>query len=115
MSESEVLKMIELLKKFRGDIVNIEEMRTATLFKEANADLKNVLNLHVSDKKAFVAAEHYLKNLYTSFNYAAAIITDGLRKKKFEADKLRMLDESLEVMIECCDRAVAVLNKRKPR
>ena len=57
MSELENSRMTALLKKLRGDICSIEEVRNARLFKEAGADLQEVYKLHLSAKKYFAEAD----------------------------------------------------------
>ena len=81
MPDSEILKMVNLLKKFRGDIISIEEERSNALrFKEASKDLQSIYALHLNNKMKFNEVEHYLKNLYASFNYAAVIMSDALKR-----------------------------------
>lgn len=111
MPDFEDLRMIDLLKNFRADIVNIQEARSARLFKQASKDLQDVYNFHITASKSFIRVEDYLKNLYTSFNYAAVIINDALKKRNLESGNIELLDECLEVMIKCCDVIVAMLSK----
>lgn len=113
MPDFEDLRMIDLLKTFRQDIVAIEEKRSAQLFKQASKDLQSIYAFHLNARDTFVGVEHYLKSLYTSFNYAAAIINDALKKKHIEEKKSAMLDECLEVMIKCCDVVTTLLKKKK--
>ena len=107
--------MIDLVQKFKADIISIQERRTASQFKQASKDLQAVYNFHLTSHKSFSGVEDYLKNLYTSFNYAAVIINDALKKKKFEAKNSEILEECLEVMIKCCDLITAKLTKKKKK
>ena len=51
MPDSEILKMVNLLKNFRGDIISIEEERSNALrFKEASKDLQSIYALHLNNK-----------------------------------------------------------------
>ena len=102
MPEIEDLKMIELIDKFIEDINNRQETRSARLFKTANADLQKIYNYHLANDKAFRRVQHNLKNLYTSFNYAAVIVNDALKKRVMDKANAELLDECLEVMLRCC-------------
>lgn len=105
--------MLELIDAFRQDIVVIEEQRSAQLFRQASKDLQELYKFHLSQRSRFAGVEHYLKSLYTSFNYAAAIINEFLKKKHLEDKRRAMFDESLEIMIKCCDVVTTLLKKKK--
>ena len=111
MPDFEDLRMIDLLKKFRADVVKIQEERSAKLLKPASKDLQDIYNFHVTADKSFIRIENNLKNLYTSFNYAAVIVNDAIKKKRLESESMLLLDECLEVMIKCCDVMIAELGK----
>ena len=113
MADFEDLRMIDLLKQFRGDIVSIEENRSANLFKQASKDLQSIYNFHITAAKSFSQVGDNLKNLYTSFNYSAVIINDALKKKKMTPENIQLLDECLDVMLRCCDVIIATLKKKK--
>ena len=113
MPDFEDLRMIDLLTKFKEDIISIQEARSASLFKQAGKDLQNIYNFHLTSKNSFAEVEYYLKNLYTSFNYSAVIINDALKKKSFDVKNGATLDECLEVMIKCCDVIITKLKKKK--
>lgn len=113
MPDFEDLRMIDLLKTFRQDIVDIQEQRSAQLFKPASKDLQNIYNFHLTAKNTFVGVEHYLKSLYTSFNYAATIVNNAHKSKHLDEKKAAMLDECLEIMIKCCDVVTTLLKKKK--
>lgn len=104
--------MITLVKNLRGNIISIEEARNARLFKEAGATLQEVYKFHLSNKNSFAVVEHYLKNLYKSYNFAAAVISEAV-KKKIPINGVGQLDECLEVMIDCCDAIISKLKKSK--
>ncbi|MDE7439436.1 MAG: hypothetical protein K2N23_02895 [Clostridia bacterium] len=113
MPEFEDLTMIELLDNFIEDINKIQETRSAKLFKTANADLQKIYNHHLANDKAFRRVQHNLKNLYTSFNYAAVIVNDALKKRVMDKDNAELLDECLEVMLRCCIVIEETLKKKK--
>lgn len=113
MPELEDLTMIELLDTFIEDINKIQETRSAKLFKGANADLQKIYNYHLANDKAFRRVQHNLKNLYTSFNYAAVIVNDALKKRVLDKANAELLDECLEVMLRCCIVIEDTLKKKK--
>ena len=113
MPELVYLKMIELIKKFEEDVNKIQETRSAKLFKTANVDLQNIYNYHLLNDKAFKKVQQYLKNLYTTFNYAAVIVNDALKKRAMDKENAELLDECLEVMMRCCMVIKDTLKKRK--
>lgn len=95
--------MIDLVKKFKADVLKIEEMRNVSLFKHASKDLQDIYNFHLSSVKSFKSVESYLKNLYTSFNYAAVVINNAVKNKTIKKDDVTLIEESLQVMLRCCD------------
>ena len=113
MPELENLKMLELIEKFEEDINNIQETRSAKLFKVANVDLQNIYNYHLLNDRAFKKIQMNLKNLYTSFNYAAVIVNDALKKRSMDKENAELLDECLEVMLRCCFVIENVLKNKK--
>lgn len=112
MANFEDLRMVDLLGKFRKDIISIAENRTASLFKQAGADLQNVYNFHLTAQNSFSEAEEYFKNLYSSFNYAAVIINGGIKNGGLKADDNELLRECLEIMLGCCDKITEILNAK---
>ena len=82
MSEFEDLRMIELVKKFKVDVLQIEETRSAALFKQASKDLQSVYNFHLTADKPFKSVDTYLKNIYKSFNCSAVIVNSALKRKR---------------------------------
>ena len=113
MFELAYAKMLELLDKFEEDINKIQETRSAKLFKTANVDLQNIYNFHLLNDKAFTKVQSNLKNLYTSFNYAAVIVNDALKKRALDKENAELLDECLEVMIRCCSVIKNTLKNKK--
>ena len=81
MPELENLKMIDLLKKMRGDIMRIEEERNARLIKEAGGSLQEIYKYHLANKQSFVSVEHLLKSLYSAYNFAASVIKQAVATK----------------------------------
>ena len=112
MPNFEDLRMMDLVKTFRADVVLIQENRSASLFKQASKDLQSIYNLHLTAKNTFGEVEYYLKNLYKSFNYAAATVNDAIKRKSLDQKDSAMMEECLEVMIKCCDIVTTKLKKK---
>ena len=113
MSEFEDLRMIELVKKFKVDVLQIEETRSAALFKQASKDLQSVYNFHLTADKPFKSVDAYLKNIYKSFKCSAVIVNSALKKKAVKSEDATLLDECIQIMIKCCDVIIAKLSKKK--
>lgn len=112
MSDFEDLRMIDLVKKFREDVLKIEETRSAALYKQAGKKLQDIYNFHITSTKSFKSVEVYLKNLYTSFNYSAVIVNNAVKNKTIKKEDVAILDEGIQVMLRCCEVIIATLNKK---
>ena len=113
MSDFEDLRMIDLVKKFRDDVLSIEDTRSASLFKQAGKDLQSIYNFHLTSSKSFKSVEGYLKNMYTSFNYSAVIVNNAVKNKTMKKEDVTLLEEGIQVMLRCCDLIIATLSKKK--
>lgn len=56
----------------------------------------------VTAKSAYEEQQPTLKNLFSSFNYAAVIINDAIKTKQPERDAGQLLSECLEIIVACC-------------
>lgn len=113
MSDFEDLRMIDLVEKFNEDVIDIEETRSAALFKKASKDLQNIYNFHLTSSKSFKSVEGYLKNLYTSFNYSAVIVNNAVKNKTMKKEDITLLEEGIQVMLRCCEVIITTLKKKK--
>lgn len=112
MANFEDLRMVDLLGKFRKDIINIAESRSASQFKQAGADLQNVYNFHLTAQNSFSEAEEYLKSLYSAFNYTAVIINGAIKNGGLKAEDNELLRECVEIMLKCCDKITEIINAK---
>lgn len=113
MTTFEDLRMADLLERFRADVCKIYETRSSSLLSQAGKDLQNVYNFHLVSDKSFIEVEENLKNLYTSFNYAAVIVNNAMKNKQLTKDDNELLGECLQVMLRCCDVVLAKLKPNK--
>ena len=113
MSDFEDLRMLDLVKKFKEAVLQIEETRSASLFKQASKNLQDIYNFHLTADKQFKNVEDYLKNLYKSFNCSAVIVNNALKKKTVKTEDAALLDECIQIMLRCCDIIIAKIDKKK--
>ncbi len=113
MADFEDLRLLDLLKTVADDIYEIQTTKDVNLFQKAGHDIQSVYNFYVAATKSFSEQEQYLKNLFSSFNYAAVIINDGIKKgeKTLDEEDKELLNECLEIMIRCCSLIDQSINK----
>lgn len=108
----EHLRMLDLVERFRASVERINETRSAALLKQAGENLQNIYNFHLTADASFSEVEEYLKNMYSSFNYAAVIVNDALKKKTLDVEGAALLNECIEILLKCCNAVAAKLNEK---
>jgi hypothetical protein len=111
MATFEVLRMIDLVDKFNEEIEKIYTTRNLSGFQKASGLLQSIYNFHLTADESFTNVEEYLKNLYQSFNYAALICNEAIKKHSLDKDDNQLLFECLQVMLKCCEIIKATLSK----
>ncbi len=101
----EQLRMVDLIKKFDADIQKVYDEKNLSVFSGASAKLQSVYNFYITAEESFSDIESNLKNVFSSFNYAAVIINDGLKKKTLDDEAKELLFECLQIMLKC-DRLI---------
>lgn len=104
MTDFEDLALCDLLSKVERRVIEIAETRNASQFKELGADVQAVYDFFITAKKDYKEQQPLLKNLFSSFNYAAVIINDAIKTKKPEKDAGVLLSECLEIISACCKK-----------
>ena len=107
----EQLRLVDLVQKFNADIDDVYKNKNLSVFHGASKKLQNVYNFYVTAKDDFKEVEEYLKNLFSSFNYAAVIINDGMKKKGLDREANELLFECLQIMLKCDELIISTLNK----
>ena len=107
----EQLRLVDLINKFNEDIEDVYKNKNLSVFHGASKKLQEVYNFYVTAQDDFKGVEEYLKNLVSSFNYAAVIINDGMKKKGLDREANELLFECLQIMLKCDELIVATLNK----
>lgn len=103
MVDFEDLALGDLLNKVEKSVTEIAQTRNASQFKQLGADIQAVYNFFITAKKDYKEQQPMLKNLFSSFNYAAVIINDAIKNGKKEADTGVLLTECLEIISACCN------------
>jgi hypothetical protein len=112
MATFEELRMADLVDKFNGEIEKIYITKNLSGFQKASTMLQNIYNFHLTADASFTDIEEYLKNLYQSFNYAALICNEGIKKHSLDKDDNELLFECLQVMLKCCSLIKDILSKK---
>ena len=102
MADFEDLRLCDLLDKVKSRAVEIAESRNVSEFKKLGQDIQSVYDFFVTASKPFEEQQEMLKNLFSSFNYAAVIINDGIKKKTLDKEAVELLNECLEIIAACC-------------
>jgi hypothetical protein len=113
MTTFEDLRMIDLIEKFNAEIEKIYNTKSLAGFQKASGMLQSIYNFHITADQSFIAVEEYLKNLYSSFNYAALICNEGIKKKHLDKEDNELLFECLQVMLKCCEVITAKLKNNQ--
>ncbi|MBD5632628.1 MAG: hypothetical protein HDP34_05310 [Clostridia bacterium] len=109
MPNFEDLRLIDLLERFEEDINEIYLTRSLKTFKRAGENLQSVYNFYVTAQNPFKEQEELFKNLCSSFNYAAVIINDALKRGGLSKDDNGLLNDCIEIMLACCEKLKLML------
>ena len=102
MVDFEDLALADLLGKVERRVTEIAQTRNASQFRQLGADIQAVYDFFVTAKKDYEEQQPMLKNLFSSFNYAAVIINDAIKTKKPDGESGTLLTECLEIISACC-------------
>lgn len=109
----EQLRMVDLIEKFNADIERVYADKNLSVFSGASGKLQSVYNFYITSQDSFSSIESYLKNLFSSFNYAAVIINDGLKKKSLDGEAKELLFECLQIMLRFDELIICTLKGEK--
>ena len=99
----EDVRLCDLLDRVKLRAEKIASTRSVSEFKSLGQDIQNVYDFFVTAEKPFEQQQDMLKNLFSSFNYAAVIINDGIKKKTLDKEAVTLLNECLEIITACCN------------
>lgn len=102
MAEFEDLRLCDLLDKVSACAEEIEQTKNVSLFKTLGKKIQSVYDFFVTAESAYEPQQPMLKNLFSSFNYAAVIINDGIKNKGLDGEANELLGECLQIIIACC-------------
>ena len=109
MPTFEDLRLIDLIKKFEGTILQIEQTRSLATLKVAGKQLQDVYNFFLTAQSGYEEQQEQLKNMFSSFNYAAVIVNNAVKCGGLTAEDNELLNECLEIMLKCCQTVTASL------
>ena len=102
MVDFEDLALGDLLGKVEKRVADIAASKNLNQFKTLGGEVQAVYNFFVTAKKDYAEQQPMLKNLFSSFNYAAVIINDAIKTKKADGEAGALIEECLEIMSACC-------------
>lgn len=102
MSNFEDLRLIDLIKKFQRTAEEINSNRSLSLLNDAGKQLQDVYNFFITAHGAYEEQQEQLKNLFSSFNYAAVIVNNAVKSGGLSFDDNELLNECLQIMLKCC-------------
>ena len=102
MATFEDIRLVDLVDKFHACVLDVYTTKNLSGFTKASKLLQNVYDFYITAQRDFKEAEEYLKNLFSSFNYAAVIINDGLKNNGLDKEANELLFECLQIMLKCC-------------
>ncbi len=102
MADFEDVRLCDLLDKVRSRAIAIAESRNVSEFKTLGQEIQSVYDFFVAATKPYEEQQPMLKNLFSSFNYAAVIINDGIKKKTLDKEAVTLLNECVEIIAACC-------------
>lgn len=98
----EDLRLIDLINKFEESISAVESTRNLSLLKDAGKKLQDVYNFFITAENGYEKQQELLKNMFSSFNYAAVIVNGALKSGKLSNEDKELLNECIEIMLKCC-------------
>ena len=104
MPNFEDLRLSDLIKKFRAEAQSVYDTRSLGKLSAAGEKLQAVYDFNLTAQNSFSEIEEELKNLFSSFNYAAVIVNKALKSGGLQGDDGELLNDCLEIMLRCCDK-----------
>lgn len=111
MPTFEDLRLIDLIKKFESTVMQIEQTRSLAALKVAGKQLQDVYDFFLTAQSSYEKEQEMLKNIFSSFNYAAVIVNNAVKCGGLSAEDNELLGECLQIMLKCCSTVTASLQK----
>ncbi len=103
MPDFEDVRLCDLLNKVSKRVNSIMVSKNVSEFNALGAEIQAVYDFFVTAQKDYAEQQPMLKNLFSSFNYAAVIINDAIKTKKPDGESGTLLTECLEIISACCN------------
>ena len=109
MPTFEDLRLIDLIKKFESTVMQIESTRSLSMLSAAGKQLQAVYDFFITAQNGYEKQQEMLKNMFSSFNYAAVIVNNAVKNGGLSAEDNELLGECLQIMLKCCQTVTASL------
>ena len=77
----------------------------------AGKQLQDVYNFFITAQSGYEEQHELLKNMFSSFNYAAVIVNNAVKCGGLSAEDNELLGECLQIMLKCCQTVTESLKK----
>lgn len=106
--------MADLVKKFRESIENVAESGSLSKLREGFAKVAGRIQLSPDGAQfLFRCRKKNLKNMYSSFNYAALICNQAAKSGGLGGEDRVLLTECIQILLKCCDLVISSLTDDK--
>ncbi len=102
MLNFEDLRLLDLIGKFEKTVSEIVTTRNLSLLKPAGKQLQSVYDFFITAEGGYEKQQELLKNMFSSFNYAAVIVNNAVKNGSLSNEDKELLNECLEIMLKCC-------------
>lgn len=103
MPNFEDLRLVDALTKFKQALAEVYQSKKIAGFKGLSTQLQQVYDFYITAQNSFIKQEEQLKNLFSSFNYSAVLINNGIKEGKMSQEDTQLLEECFQIMFRCCD------------
>lgn len=102
----EQLRLVDYVKNISKDVDAVLSDKNVSVLSGASKKLQDLYNFYVTAGDDFKEAEEPLRNLFSSFNYAALIINDALKGGRLDGEANELLGQCLQIMSASCKMIV---------
>lgn len=89
--------------------MQIESTRSLAMLSTAGKQLQDVYDFFITAQSGHEEQQELLKNMFSSFNYAAVIVNNAVKNGGLSAEDNELLGECLQIMLKCCSTVKASL------
>lgn len=112
MSNFEDLRLCDLLKKVKEGAEDVMRSGNASSVRELGGRVQSVYDFVLTAEGDFATVQENIKNVFSSFNYAAVLVNDGIKNGKLTKDDDSLIYECMEVIVKTCNYIQSELLKK---